>query len=46
MPLNFLIRKYRLHILAFVEKTRVMQAWKATGVYRAYESYRDLRSRL
>ena len=43
---NFLIRKYRLHILAFVQKTRVMQAWKATGVYRAYESYRDLRSRL
>ena len=44
--MNFLIRKYRKHVLSFVEKTRIVQAWKATGMYRVYQSYRDLRSRL
>lgn len=44
--MNFLIREYRLHVLAFVEKTRFVKAWKATGLYRAYRSYSDFRSRL
>jgi hypothetical protein len=43
---NLLIRKYRKHVLAYVEKTRIMQVWKATGLYRTYKSYRELRSRL
>lgn len=43
---NLLIRKYRKHILSYVEKTRIVQAWKATGMYRMYQSYRDLRGRL
>jgi len=44
--MNFLIRKYRQHVLAFVEKTRFIKAWKATGLYRVYRSYSDFRSRL
>jgi uncharacterized protein (TIGR03546 family) len=46
LVMNLLIRKYRKHILAYVEKTRIVQAWKATGMYRMYRSYRDLRSSL
>jgi len=44
--MNFLIREYRQHVLAFVEKTRFVKAWKATGLYRTYRSYSDFRSRL
>lgn len=43
---NFLIRKYRVHVMAYIEKTKFVQAWKATGMYRMYRSYMDLRSRL
>lgn len=43
---NLLIRKYRKHILSFVEKTRIVQAWKATNMYRIYAGYRDFRGRL
>jgi uncharacterized protein (TIGR03546 family) len=43
---NFLIRKYRTHVLSYVEKTRIMQVWKASGLYRTYQSYKELRSRL
>jgi uncharacterized protein (TIGR03546 family) len=43
---NLFIRKYRKHILSYVEKTRIVQAWRATSMYRMYQSYRDLRGRL
>lgn len=43
---NLLIRKYRVHVMAYIDKTRVVQAWKATGLYRAYRGYTDLRGRL
>lgn len=43
---NFLIRKYRLHVMRYVESTKIVQAWKATGMYRMYRSYMDLRGRL
>jgi len=36
--LNLLIRKYREHILAWVQKTRVMQAFKASKLYGAYQT--------
>lgn len=43
---NFLIRKYRLHVMSYIESTRIVQAWKATSMYRMYRSYMDIRSRL
>ncbi len=36
--LNLGIRKYRDHILAWVEKTRFMQAFKASKLYSAYQT--------
>jgi uncharacterized protein (TIGR03546 family) len=35
---NLLIRRYRLHILAWVKKTRLMQAFEATKLYAIYQS--------
>lgn len=43
---NFLIKKYRKHVMSYIESTKIVQAWKATGMYRMYKSYRDLRGRL
>ncbi len=36
--LNLGIRKYREHILAWVQKTRFMQAFKASKLYSAYQT--------
>ena len=36
--LNLLIRKYREHFLAWIQKTRVMQAFKASKLYGAYQT--------
>lgn len=41
--LNILIRKYREHFLAYVEKSKIMQLFKATKIYKAYQSIQDLR---
>lgn len=46
LALNYLIRKYREHILKWVEKSRVMQAFKASDLYHKYKTYRDLRGSL
>lgn len=35
---NLLIRRYREHILAWVRKTRLMQAFQATKLYEIYQS--------
>ena len=35
---NFLILRYRTHVLAWVEKTRLMQFFKASKVYQLYKS--------
>lgn len=35
---NLLIRRYREHILAWVRKTRLMQAFKATRLFEVYQS--------
>jgi uncharacterized protein (TIGR03546 family) len=35
---NLLIRRYREHILAWVRKSRLMQAFKATPLFEAYQS--------
>ena len=35
---NLLIRRYRAHILAWVKKTRLMQAFQATKFYTIYQS--------
>lgn len=35
---NFLIKNYRLHILAWVRKTRIAQFLKASRLYRVYDS--------
>lgn len=35
---NMLIRRYRAHVLAWVQKTRVMQMFKASKLYHAYQS--------
>ena len=40
---NYLIRKYREHILQWVQKTRFMQAFKATKFYRLYSTYSEIR---
>ncbi|MBM4132201.1 MAG: TIGR03546 family protein [Nitrospira sp.] len=36
---NFAIRRYRAHVLAWVEKTRVMQFLKASRFYGLYQSF-------
>ena len=36
--LNLGIRKYREHIMAWVQKTRFMQAFKASKLYRSYQT--------
>ncbi len=36
---NFAIRRYRAHVLAWVEKTRVMQFLKASRFYSLYQSF-------
>jgi len=36
--MNMMIRQYRVHILGWVRKTRVMKAFTASKLYRAYES--------
>jgi uncharacterized protein (TIGR03546 family) len=43
---NFLIRKYREHILKWVERSRIMQAFKASDFYRMYRTYSRVRSAL
>jgi len=35
---NVLILRYREHVLAWVEKTRLMQFFKASKVYQIYQS--------
>ncbi|MDA0738637.1 MAG: TIGR03546 family protein [Nitrospirae bacterium] len=35
---NSLVRRYREHVLAWVEKTRLMQFFKASKVYHLYQS--------
>ena len=35
---NLLIRRYRKHILAWVQNTRLMQMFKASKLYNAYQS--------
>lgn len=39
--LNTLIRKYREHVLEWVRKTRLMRAFQASKIYRAYQSVSD-----
>ncbi|MGD8571801.1 MAG: TIGR03546 family protein [Gammaproteobacteria bacterium] len=36
---NFIIHKYRLHILAWVRKTRIAQVLKASRLYRVYNTF-------
>ncbi|MFM8550832.1 MAG: TIGR03546 family protein [Nitrospiraceae bacterium] len=36
---NIAIRRYRAHVLAWVEKTRVMQFLKASRFYNLYQSF-------
>ncbi|RLB11197.1 MAG: DUF2062 domain-containing protein [Deltaproteobacteria bacterium] len=36
--LNLTIRKYREHILAWIQKTRIMQAFKASKIYSVYQT--------
>ena len=35
---NMLIRRYRQHVLAWVQKTRIMQMFKASKLYQTYET--------
>ncbi|MDR4494817.1 MAG: TIGR03546 family protein [Nitrospirales bacterium] len=35
---NLLIRRYRQHVLAWVQKTRIMQMFKASKLYQTYEA--------
>jgi uncharacterized protein (TIGR03546 family) len=39
---NRLIQKYREHVLAWVERTHLMQAFKASKLYRLYRGYVEL----
>lgn len=41
---NLLIRKYREHFLSWVNKTRVLKAYKASNFYKMYLSYNKLRN--
>jgi uncharacterized protein (TIGR03546 family) len=43
MLFNLLIRRYREHILAWVRKTRVAQAIKATKIFTMYQSLSNLK---
>jgi len=36
--LNLAIRKYRTHILAWIEKTRVVQVLRASKLYQTYQT--------
>ena len=36
--LNFLIRRYRQHVMAWVQKSRIMQMFKASKLYQTYET--------
>ncbi|WNM60211.1 TIGR03546 family protein [Candidatus Nitrospira neomarina] len=36
--LNLLIRRYRQHVMAWVQKTRIMQMFKASKLYQTYET--------
>ena len=40
---NQIIVRYREHVLVWVHKSRIMQAFKATKLYRMYASYSELR---
>jgi uncharacterized protein (TIGR03546 family) len=35
---NFLIRRYRQHVLAWVQQTKVMQLFKASKLYQTYQT--------
>lgn len=35
---NFIVRRYREHILAWVQKTKIMQAFKASRLYTFYQN--------
>ena len=35
---NLLIRRYRQHVLAWVQKTKIMQMFKASKLYQTYET--------
>lgn len=43
---NMLIRRYRDHVYAWIQKTRVMQALKASKLYHYYTSFSSLRGNL
>ena len=36
--LNLLIRRYRQHVMVWVQKTRIMQMFKASKLYQTYET--------
>lgn len=36
--LNLLIRRYRQHVMTWVQKTRIMQMFKASKLYQTYET--------
>ena len=40
---NHMIVRYREHVLAWVKKSRIMQAFKGTKFYRIYATYSDIR---
>jgi uncharacterized protein (TIGR03546 family) len=35
---NLLIRRYRQHVLSWVQKTKIMQMFKASKLYQTYET--------
>lgn len=43
---NFAIRKYREHVLRWVRKSRLMQAFTGTRLYKAYRSVSEMRDTL
>jgi len=40
---NQMIVRYREHVLAWVQKSRIMKAFKATKLYRLYSTYSEFR---
>ena len=42
--LNLLIRRYRQHVLAWVQKTKIMQMFKASKLYETYKTLSTWRS--
>ncbi|GJL69388.1 MAG: hypothetical protein NPIRA06_20230 [Nitrospirales bacterium] len=40
---NILIRRYRQHVLVWVQKTRIMQMFKASKLYQTYETFSSWR---